>query len=1064
MTFLIETTKAGKSTILFNNYKYREHYKLKTSDEISWRCLGRNCGASIRTNVQKTMIISKNEKHSGPHPITMRSHMSPRLNQSATSPAPDSEKLLSEINKLPEQNSSESSDSCFPSTFQPSTPLGYQTSKNSTVDSLLLENLKLKEQVAEMRDQLKCLLDHSVENDSRLLQYTNEIFAVTTPSQSKLKDPIIKTDSGIQCALPSFRVGTSRETQTETLCQLSVATQTESDNFLANTNKSVVQIASQAQDMARCNCSKSGDVCDNVLQDFFNFISKDTKYQNISFIPPSLIQWLKFVPDKTQALDQFVDVCDSKISHIVMAVNNSMAHDSTGSHWSLLVYCKSSNKYFHLDSIGGLNAVHAQRTAKLFHNSLGFQKGFTFDEVPCSLQKNGIDCGLYVIHNSSLVSEVISKGLEIENNVVFQQGFSVSSIRDRWVCPSSIIRQTPIESRSAERLKEFQTIKTKSTTRKANYYVRTTSEPKYLNKTNLSFKSFKSGTLPVALSNRFEPLQSLIEEENPGNQQTNSKEKLYKNLQKSVTILSDSHGRDLDKLLQDRCGDRVGVDGIIKPGAGIKSILREAANITRSELKHIILIAGANDVYNNQMQSLFEDLQLAVNTLSPCKVMVAGIPFRWDLDLGHRINENIMRVNLFIHDMAQVCNNVSFLDLTGFPRHCFDSSGVHFNHMGKHLISSKILQKIFPQLFKSFKRPFPVVSSEPGRTSLYEASTEKHSSKPKNKPEDRMENSTSPIKVLEADMKDIINEFQHEVSTAFAHCVSEDFGMNAGVATVFRKCFGRPKPADCLNEHLAVQGSEKGAFIYSLITKPKYSSKPTKINYNNAFQQLIKDFKNKNLKQLFCSPLGCTRDLISVDHFIKNLTHFQKCTNACVCIVVHDEGSKGKLREGVSYRDFVNKLKQNLHNSHYAKLSPFQDEPKSDYRKRTEKSLAEKLHQPSLHPHEGTSRFLNLPRSGGEVSQFQLKEGTTSSDLRLASSTPQLTSSKVVPGELSYAGIVYNQAVSESDISENQSVNESEVVSCRQFSVHGGSEENQSAGSISFLHPVTPLPPPPLEP
>lgn len=50
MDFKIEQIKGGKNNLLFNNFKFREHYKLKTSNEITWRCLGRHCKANIKTD------------------------------------------------------------------------------------------------------------------------------------------------------------------------------------------------------------------------------------------------------------------------------------------------------------------------------------------------------------------------------------------------------------------------------------------------------------------------------------------------------------------------------------------------------------------------------------------------------------------------------------------------------------------------------------------------------------------------------------------------------------------------------------------------------------------------------------------------------------------------------------------------------------------------------------------------------------------------------------------------------------------------------------------------------
>ncbi|KAG8310731.1 hypothetical protein J6590_058129 [Homalodisca vitripennis] len=76
MDFNIELTKNGKPFITFKNHKYREAYSIKNGDVI-WRCLGRTCGASIKTDANKSSISIVKSTHSGPHPVTMRSFPSP---------------------------------------------------------------------------------------------------------------------------------------------------------------------------------------------------------------------------------------------------------------------------------------------------------------------------------------------------------------------------------------------------------------------------------------------------------------------------------------------------------------------------------------------------------------------------------------------------------------------------------------------------------------------------------------------------------------------------------------------------------------------------------------------------------------------------------------------------------------------------------------------------------------------------------------------------------------------------------------------------------------------------
>ncbi|KAG8283964.1 hypothetical protein J6590_003656 [Homalodisca vitripennis] len=110
------------------------------------------------------------------------------------------------------------------------------------------------------------------------------------------------------------------------------------------------------------------------------------------------------------------------------------------------------------------------------------------------------------------------------------------------------------------------------------------------------------------------------------------------------------------------------------------------------------------------------------------------------------------------------------------------------------------------------------------------------------------------INVIEADMNDLMDEFSHDQTVGFAHCISADLcddkQMSAGVALVFRDRFGKPTQSHCLNDFLTYQTTRFGASVYGL-----------------------------------------------------------KASNACVKIVTTDEASAGKLRNGLMHSDFVAKLK-----------------------------------------------------------------------------------------------------------------------------------------------------------
>lgn len=176
------------------------------------------------------------------------------------------------------------------------------------------------------------------------------------------------------------------------------------------------------------------------------------------------------------------------------------------------------------------------------------------------------------------------------------------------------------------------------------------------------------------------------------------------------------------------------------------------------------------------------------------------------------------------------------------------------------------------------------------------------------------------VNISEENMNNVILKYQQDPSVAYAHSISSDFNsygfMTAGVAVAFGRHFGKPTSKNCINSHLAYQQNNGGAAVYSLITKPMYYSKPTKTDYDIAFTQFAEDFKARGFKTLFCSPIGCVRDKVSLQDFIKNLLKFQSHTGARITVVSYDQKSTRTIRSGMTYEDFTNEMKSLVQEEH----------------------------------------------------------------------------------------------------------------------------------------------------
>merc|ERR1712121_465339 len=109
-------------------------------------------------------------------------------------------------------------------------------------------------------------------------------------------------------------------------------------------------------------------------------------------------------------------------SHLVFIVNNKEEEDlrsGEGSHWSLLIYERRSNTWYHMDSGGGTNAPHAKQIMGKVNNWLVKQGSYEnsstkYVESSCTQQKNGYDCGPFAILFAMSTAKMIARGESLE--------------------------------------------------------------------------------------------------------------------------------------------------------------------------------------------------------------------------------------------------------------------------------------------------------------------------------------------------------------------------------------------------------------------------------------------------------------------------------------------------------------------------------------------------------------------------------------------------------------------------------------------------------------------------
>jgi sentrin-specific protease 8 len=138
---------------------------------------------------------------------------------------------------------------------------------------------------------------------------------------------------------------------------------------------------------------------DSVLEFWLEYITTD---RDMSYLGPSVVHLIR---DSAQNIPiEFLDAKALNEKVILVPINDHQGQESGGSHWSLAVYLRDSNKWLYYDSMASNhNTSLAKYTCKKINDYLS--GSFDFAQIDINQQKNNYDCGLYVI----LLSEFFTK-------------------------------------------------------------------------------------------------------------------------------------------------------------------------------------------------------------------------------------------------------------------------------------------------------------------------------------------------------------------------------------------------------------------------------------------------------------------------------------------------------------------------------------------------------------------------------------------------------------------------------------------------------------------------------
>ncbi|XP_020579626.1 NEDD8-specific protease 1 [Phalaenopsis equestris] len=156
---------------------------------------------------------------------------------------------------------------------------------------------------------------------------------------------------------------------------------------------------------------------DRLIEFYFTHLSSShpsaaTRKGRLLLVPPSISFWLSNCPNTPSRTEVATPLGLQGRDLVLFTVNNNddLTMAEGGSHWSLLVYERGDNVFVHHDSCNGMNNHHARHMYDAVKSFFGGDTRFMVWRTP--QQRNGYDCGVYVMAVARVISNWFENGKE----------------------------------------------------------------------------------------------------------------------------------------------------------------------------------------------------------------------------------------------------------------------------------------------------------------------------------------------------------------------------------------------------------------------------------------------------------------------------------------------------------------------------------------------------------------------------------------------------------------------------------------------------------------------------
>ena len=148
-------------------------------------------------------------------------------------------------------------------------------------------------------------------------------------------------------------------------------------------------------------------ISDSIISFWLEYIQNEVVGINngVLLMNPAMSQFIK-MGEKNDLVAHLNEMNVWLQDYLILPVNNNNVDKQGGSHWSLLLYCRNKNEWYHLDSLNRFNSRHAMTLAENLNQYLEFNTSPTLIDISCTKQLDNHNCGEFIL---CYIQEIINR-------------------------------------------------------------------------------------------------------------------------------------------------------------------------------------------------------------------------------------------------------------------------------------------------------------------------------------------------------------------------------------------------------------------------------------------------------------------------------------------------------------------------------------------------------------------------------------------------------------------------------------------------------------------------------